>query len=135
VLDRLQGPLFRRGEGRVDEGFTQIDPSAVAEVFGQSLEQAVQPPRPLPQLEAPMAGLIRRVATREIRPRGTGPQNPQDRVQDGARIGPRTPAAIGTAARAKGGFEHGPLGVGEVHAVEYDGHRNFVHRPTMGFMR
>jgi hypothetical protein len=25
--------------------------------------------------------------------------------------------------------------VGEVHAVEYDGDRTFVHRPLMGFMR
>jgi hypothetical protein len=24
------------------------------------------------------------------------------------------------------------LGVGEVHAVEYDGDRNFVHRPQWG---
>jgi hypothetical protein len=32
-LDRLQRPFFRRGEGRIDEGFTEIDPAAIAEIF------------------------------------------------------------------------------------------------------
>jgi hypothetical protein len=27
------------------------------------------------------------------------------------------------------------LGVRQVHAVEYDGDRNFVHNPASGFMR
>jgi len=61
-LDRPQRPLFRRGEGRVDEGFTQIDLSAVPQVFGEALEQAVQAPGALPLLEAAMTGLIRRIA-------------------------------------------------------------------------
>ena len=37
------------------------------------------------------------------------------------RIGPRPAAPIRATARAEGRFEHGPLDVGEVHAVEYDG--------------
>src|SRR5262245_16518969 len=35
--------------------------------------------------------------------------------------GPRPAAPIRATARAEGRFEHGPLGVGQVHAVEYDG--------------
>jgi hypothetical protein len=31
------------------------------------------------------------------------------------------PAALRASQRAEGRFEHGPLDVGEVHAVEYDG--------------
>jgi hypothetical protein len=41
-LDRFQSPFFRRSEGRVDEGFTQIDAAAVAEIFGEALQQAVE---------------------------------------------------------------------------------------------
>jgi hypothetical protein len=37
-LDRPQRPLFRRGEGRVDEGFTEIDFAAVAEIFREPLQ-------------------------------------------------------------------------------------------------
>jgi hypothetical protein len=131
-LDRPQRPLFRRGEGRVDEGLTEIDFSAIAEIFSEPLEQAVEATRSLPLLKAAMAGLIRRIAPRQIVPRRAGAQHPQHAVEDGARIAPRTPTSIGPSARAKGRFEHGPLGVSEVHAVEYDGHRNFVHNPAVG---
>jgi hypothetical protein len=37
-LDRRQRPFFRRREGRVDEGLTQIDLPAVTQVFGQALQ-------------------------------------------------------------------------------------------------
>jgi hypothetical protein len=42
VLDRFQRPFFRRGEGRVDEGFTEIDLAAVPQVLGEALEQPVE---------------------------------------------------------------------------------------------
>jgi hypothetical protein len=42
-------------------------------------------------------------------------------VHGGPRIRPRPAAPIRATARAEGRFEHGPLDVGEVHAVEYDG--------------
>ena len=135
MLDRPQRPLFRRGEGRVDEALTEIDFAAVAEVFREALQQAVEAPGSLPELKTAMTGLIRRIAPRQIVPGGAGAQHPQHAVEDGARIAPRAPASIGPSARTKGRFEHGPLGVGEVHAVEYDGHRNFVHNPASGFMR
>jgi hypothetical protein len=41
-LDRLQGPFFRRGEGRVDEGFTEIDLPAIPQVLGEALQQPVE---------------------------------------------------------------------------------------------
>jgi hypothetical protein len=37
-LDRPQRPFFHRGEGRVDEGFTEIDFAAIAEIFGEALQ-------------------------------------------------------------------------------------------------
>jgi hypothetical protein len=135
-LDRLQRPFFRRGEGRVDEGFTQIDLSAIAEIFREALEQPIEAPAALPELEASMTGLIWRIAPRQIMPRRPGPQHPEHAVEHRARIAPRPTASIGaTPRRTECGFEHGPLGVSEVHAVEYDGDRNFVHRPRWGFMR
>ena len=132
MLDRPQRPLFRRGEGRVDEGLTEIDFAAVAEVFREALQQAVEAPGALPELKAAMTRLIGRIAPRQIVPGRAGAQHPQHPVEDGARIAPRTPTSIGPPPRAKRRFEHGPLGVSEIHAVEYDGHRNFVHRPRWG---
>src|SRR6185295_18654903 len=43
MLDRFQGPFFRRGEGRVDEGFTQIDLAAVPEVLGEAFHGRPRP--------------------------------------------------------------------------------------------
>jgi len=37
-LDRSQGPFFGPGEGGIDEGFGQIDLSAVSEIRGESFE-------------------------------------------------------------------------------------------------
>ena len=134
-MDRLQRPLFRPGVGGVDERFGKTDLAAVAEVFGEPLQQPVESATALPLLKAAVAGLIRGIARRQIVPRRAGAQHPEHAVEDGACIRPRAPASIGTSPRTERGFEHGPLGVSEVHAVEYDGDRNFVHRPRSGFMR
>jgi hypothetical protein len=68
-LDRPQRPFFRRGEGRVDEGFTAIDLPAIPQVFGEALEQPVETPCALPELEAAMAGLVGRITRRQVVPR------------------------------------------------------------------
>jgi hypothetical protein len=134
-LDRLQRPLFRRGEGRVDEGFTQIDFAAVAEILREPLQQSVKTTGALPELKSAMDGLIRRIPARQVRPRRTGAEHPERRVHDVARLRPRPATPIGAAPRTEDRLEHGPLLVGEVHAAEYDGDRNVVHRPRLGFMR
>src|SRR6266581_1706152 len=59
-------PFFCPGERGVDEGFGQIDLAAVSQVFGESLEQDLKASGSLPQLKATMAGLIRRIAARQI---------------------------------------------------------------------
>ena len=134
-MDRPQRPFFRRGEGRVDEGLTEIDLAAVAEIFREPLQQPIEPATALPGLKAAVTGLIRGIAPRQVMPRRPGAEDPEHTVEDGSRIGPGAPAPIGAPTRTEGRFQHGPLGVGEVHAVEYDGDRNFVHRPRLGFMR
>ncbi len=69
-----------------------------------------------------MAGLIRRIARGHILPRRPGAQDPQDAIQDIARIAPRPAAAIAPQTRrGQQGCENGPLIVGEVHAAGYDG--------------
>ena len=70
----------------------------------------------------------RRIARWQVVPRRARAQDPQDAVHDGPRIGPRPAAPIRATARAEGRFEHGPLDVGEVHAVEYDGDPTDVSR-------
>jgi hypothetical protein len=130
VLDRPQRPFFRPGVRGVDEGFGQIDLSAVAQIRGEPFEQAIEPPTLLPELKSAMAGLVGRIAGRQIGPGRARPQDPEHAVKYGARIGPRPATSIGTAARAEGWFEKGPLGVGEIHAARYDGSRSVVTRPV-----
>lgn len=89
-----------------------------------------------PPLKATMTRLIRRIPGRQILPRRTRPEDPQNAVQDVARIAPRPTAAVAPeSGLGQQRFEDGPLGVSQVHAVEYDGDRNFVHTPLSGFMR
>ena len=134
-MDRRQRPFFRRGEGRVDEGLTEINFAAVAEIFGEALQEPIEPPAVLPLLKAAMTRLIGGIPPRQIVPRRSGAQDPEHAVQDGPGIGPRTPATVGPPPRTERRFKHGPLGVSKIHAVEYDGDRNFVHQPRLGFMR
>jgi hypothetical protein len=106
------------------------------QIGGEDLQDPSQRPVPHPPLKAAMTCLIRRVPVGQIFPRRAGTQDPQDAIQHIARIAPRPPAAIASNARRREQwFEDGPLRVSEVHAVEYDSDRNFVHRPRLGLMR
>jgi hypothetical protein len=132
-LDRPQCPLFRRGEGRIDEGLTEIDFAAVAEIFGKALEQPIEPAAPLPLLKAAVARLVGWIPRRQVMPGRARPQDPENAVQYGTRVAERSPPSIRTAAWPEEWFKHGPLRVGEVHAVEYDGHRSRVTKPIRRF--
>jgi len=83
-----------------------------------------------PALEAAMTGLVRGIAIGQILPGRARPQDPQNPVQDIAGIAPRaTPLVAADAGLREQRRKRRPLGVSQVHAVEYDGHRNFVSRP------
>jgi hypothetical protein len=131
-LDRCKSPLFRRAEAGVDEGFGQIELAAIAQILGEALQHAFEHAGPLPRLKTPMTRLIRWIPTRQVVPRRPGAQDPQHTVQDGARLRPRSAAPVGATRRTKQRLEDGPLGVSQVHAVEYDGDRNVVHHPVWG---
>jgi hypothetical protein len=134
-LGRQQRPFFRRAEAGVDEGFAEIEFASIAEVFGQALQHAQQLAAALPLLKATMTGLIRGIPRRQVVPRRARAQHPQHAIQHGAAVLPRPTAAIRAATRTKHWLENLPLGVTQVHAVEYDGRRLFVHKPAFGFMR
>jgi hypothetical protein len=129
-LDRAQRPLFRRRERRVDEGLAQIDLAAIAEIFGEALQQPIESAAPLPLLKTSMACLIGRIPPRQVRPRRAGAQHPQHPVQDGAGIGPRPAATIRSHAWPKRRRQHGPLLIGEIHAATYDAAARSVTGPT-----
>lgn len=90
--------------------------AALATVFRQGVERAVEHPRADPGLIPAMAGLVGGIAPREILPGGAGLEDPQNPVQHIAGVAPRPPASIRPTARlGQEWFEHGPLLVGEVH--------------------
>jgi hypothetical protein len=66
------------------------------EIHGERLEDLPQGAAVDPGLKAAVTGLIRRVAGRQILPRGAGPEDPEDPVQHIARIAPRSTAPIAT---------------------------------------
>ena len=106
------------------------------EIDRQGLQDAAQGAGTDPGLKAAMTGLIRRITGREILPRRAGSEDPEDPVQHVAGVAPRPPAAIAAQTGLRQEWrQDGPLRVCEVHAVEYDGDRNFVHHPVSGFMR
>jgi hypothetical protein len=90
--------------------------AALAAVLRQGVEHSVEHPGSDPRLIAPVAGLVRGIAPRQILPGGPGLEDPEDPVQYIARVAPGAPSPIRPAARlGQQRFQHGPLFVGEVH--------------------
>jgi hypothetical protein len=77
-----------------------FDLAAVAQVFGQSVQEASQGAIALPLLEATRAGLKRRIAIRQIVLGCRGALNSQNPVQHRVGIPPRSAAPIGALTRA-----------------------------------
>ena len=80
ALGRPDGlaPALGAGEGGVDEGFPLVDHSALSPFVGQIGEHPAQDFALAPLLEAPMHGLVVRVALRQHVPLGPGIENPQN---------------------------------------------------------
>jgi hypothetical protein len=106
------------------------------EILGQRFQHGAERAALNPALKAPMARLIRRIAVGQVFPRRARAQDPEDPIEHVAGIAPRAAAPIATQTGLRQEWrENRPLRVGQVHAVEYDGDRNFVHTPPAGFMR
>jgi hypothetical protein len=102
--------------GAVDERFLELQAAALLEVSRESAEQAHLRPVFAPLLKASMDCLVRRIPRRQIRPSCPGSQDPEDAVEDVARIAPRAPAAISsTPGFREDGLDDDPLLLGQIH--------------------
>jgi len=100
-LCRRGALFFGAGKGAIDERLAEIQPAARVEIGGEGLEDAAERPRADPALKAPMTGLVRGIAIRQVLPGRAGSQDPEDAVQHVARIAPRSPAAIAAESRLR----------------------------------
>ena len=90
---------------------------ALVEVVEQRGSELRHRPALEPALEPPVASRLRWVSVRQVVPRSTGPQDPEDPVQHVARIAPRAASLVlADACLREERREHFPLLVGEVHS-------------------
>jgi hypothetical protein len=92
-------PLFCDDEAAIDKAFGEVEVAAVATILGHGIEHAVEDPGPDPGLIAPVAGLVGRVASRQILPGRAGLEDPEDPIEDIAGVAPGPAAPIGTPTR------------------------------------
>jgi hypothetical protein len=83
-----------------------------------------------------MAGLIRRIAFRQIRPGGAGSKNVQNSIQHFAAIPPRTALAVLPALRfGNQWIQNRPLGVAQISGVAARHLPNiFIHKWFMRYV-
>jgi hypothetical protein len=60
-----------------------------------------------------MASLVRRIFLGQFAPLCPRPQDPQDPVEDGSGVLPRTTSTIGASLRSQDRFDQLPLGIAE----------------------
>ena len=93
-------PLGGR-EAAIDERFLHIQIALVVKGLGENLKEGPQHAVADPPLKPPVTGLMRRIAGRQIRPWGSGPQDPEDAIKHRAILPPRAPSTV-LAARQVG---------------------------------
>jgi hypothetical protein len=126
-------PFFGAGKRAVDERLAEIQAAPGVEIRRECLEEAPERAGADPALKAAMTCLIRRIALWQVLPGRARAEDPEDAVQHIARIAPRSPTTIATDPRLRQERrETGPLRVGEVHAVEYDGQYTCVSSHRFG---
>jgi hypothetical protein len=90
--------------------------ASIAQVLGQSPQDAWKDTGAIPMLEATMARRRRRVPIRYVLPLRSRAQNPENAVQDLAIVAPRAPAPIRTTPWLRDQrLEDVPLFIREVH--------------------
>src|SRR5205809_206089 len=93
VLPTLAPPFWPLKSCR-PQTLGEIESSSFVQISGQALQHRLDDSLLAPVLKAPMHRLIRSVALRQILPRRTGAQNPQDPIESPAPITPRSPSPI-----------------------------------------
>lgn len=104
--------------GAVDKSLCQVELSAITKVLGERAQDSLERLVLDPCLKSPMAGLVRRIPTRKIRPRCAGAKHPENAIDDCPCFLPRTSALLRRSLELLGGeaaFDRRPLLIGEVH--------------------
>jgi hypothetical protein len=83
------------------------------QLLRQHLQDALQFALSHPLLEAAVAGLVRRVFSRQLTPLRPCTQDPQDSVENRSRVLPRTTSTIGASLRSQDRFNQLSLGIVE----------------------
>jgi hypothetical protein len=109
-------PFFRHHKRAVDETFREIEFAPLFEIAGHCLLYPLERALTHPALEAAVAGLVRRLPLRQIRPLGSGSQNPENPIEHLATAASRSPASVGAPRHlANQWLDHLPLFVRHVH--------------------
>jgi hypothetical protein len=121
------GPPFGPYEGAVDEALREVDFASLVQVLRERVEHPVQRAIATPLLEATMAGLIRRVARRQVLPWSTRAENPQNAIEHVSRIAPRASSSIASPPRlGNQRLDEVPLLFGQIHLPHHVGGRSTV---------
>jgi len=82
--------------GPVDESFCQVQLSATTQVLGERSKDLFESAVADPTLKPTVAGLVRRVAPWQVRPRRTRAKDPEHAIEDVSRIAvrPTTPVLV-----------------------------------------
>lgn len=103
--------------GPVDESFRQVQLSATTQVLGERSKDLFESAVADPTLKPTVAGLVRRVAPWQVRPRRTRAKDPEHTIEDISRIAVRTTTSVLVERlflREKR-LDQSPLLFGEVH--------------------
>jgi hypothetical protein len=103
--------------GPVDESFSQVQLSATTQVLGKRSKDLFESAVADPTLKPPVAGLVRRVAPRQVRPRRPRAKDPEHAIEDVSRIAVRTatPILVERLFLREKRLDQSPLLFGEVH--------------------
>jgi hypothetical protein len=100
----------------VDERLAQVELASRDEIIGERLQHFVQSLRFAPILKATVACRRRRIAVRQVGPRSSSAQHPQNAVEYVAWVTPRTTATvIANLWLGKKRLDCSPLLVGQIH--------------------
>jgi hypothetical protein len=103
--------------GPVDESFRQVQLSATTQVLGEGSKDPFESAVADPALESTVAGLVRRVAPRQILPRSACAKDPEHTIEDVSRIaeGSTTPVLEKRLFLREKRLDQSPLLFGQVH--------------------
>lgn len=103
--------------GPVDESLREVQLSTTTQVLGEGSKDPFESAIPDPALKPTVAGLVRRVAPWQIRPRSPGAKYPEHAIEDvpGIAVGPTTSVLVKCLFLREKRLDQSPLLFGEVH--------------------